>query len=112
MLMLKPEATLEGFVAGVFASFAFFAVSIKYFVSESWFMQVPLRISLTPFDATASRLAEGPLYTKSLEQTLSFNGILVASSEFELHLLVITVFIAFVAPFGGFLFSGLKRAMR
>lgn len=36
----------------------------------------------------------------------------MASSEFELHLLVLTVFIAFVAPFGGFLFSGLKRAMR
>ena len=36
----------------------------------------------------------------------------MVSSEFELHLLVITVFIAFVAPFGGLLFSGLKRAMR
>ena len=34
------------------------------------------------------------------------------ASNFQLHLLALTVFIAFVAPFGGFLFSGLKRAMR
>ena len=58
------------------------------------------------------RLAEGPLYEKSTEHALTLGGTTVASSEFELHLLVITVFVAFVAPFGGFLFSGLKRAMR
>jgi|Transcript_42220 phosphatidate cytidylyltransferase len=34
------------------------------------------------------------------------------ASELQLHLFVITVFIAFIAPFGGFLFAGLKRAMR
>jgi len=34
------------------------------------------------------------------------------ASEVQLHLFVITVFIAFIAPFGGFLFAGLKRAMR
>ena len=38
--------------------------------------------------------------------------ILFVASEFQIHLFIITVFIAFVAPFGGFLFSGLKRALR
>ena len=71
-----------------------------------------MRISLIPFDASSMRLAQGPLYEKA-EQTLWFaKGNPFNASEFELHLLVITVFIAFVAPFGGFMFSGLKRAMR
>jgi hypothetical protein len=80
-------------------------------------MQVPTKLSLIPFDTTASVLATGPLYEKTLQQinlpdAFGLEPILFVASEFQMHLFVITIFIAFVAPFGGFLFSGLKRALR
>ena len=34
------------------------------------------------------------------------------ASAAQIHLFIITLFIAFVSPFGGFLYSGLKRALR
>lgn len=41
-----------------------------------------------------------------------YEPVFFVASEFQIHLFVITVFIAFISPFGGFLFSGLKRALR
>ena len=80
-------------------------------------MQVPTKLSLIPFDNTASTLAQGSLYEKTIQRIdfpilFGFEPVLFVASEFQIHLFVITIFIAFVAPFGGFLFSGLKRALR
>ena len=33
-------------------------------IDINWFMKVPLKVSLIPFDHDAIRLAEGPLYEK------------------------------------------------
>ena len=80
-------------------------------------MQVPNRITLVPFDNTAHSLATGPIFEKNLQtlrwpQAFGFEPIEFVASQLQLHLFVITIFVAFVAPFGGFLFAGLKRAMR
>lgn len=93
--------------------------SVTYLVDFGWFMQVANKISFVPFDNTSHSLAQGPLYEKNL-QTLMWTKSLFGleepvsfvASELQLHLFVITVFVAFVSPFGGFFFAGLKRAMR
>ena len=50
MLYLKPEATLQGFIGGAMGCFAFFTLTVTKFVDIEWFMQVPMKISLVPFD--------------------------------------------------------------
>ena len=81
-------------------------------------MQVPRRLTMIPFDSSISVEPDVPMFTKSLQtiEWVKYFGmqepIVFVASEFQVHLFVITVFIAFVAPFGGFLFSGLKRALR
>lgn len=62
MLMLKPEATLEGFAAGVLGCFLFFTATTTYLLDIAWFMQVPFKLSLIPFDSSVSVLAQGPLF--------------------------------------------------
>lgn len=117
MLMLKPEATFEGFTAGVIACFLFFTLTVTYLVDMPWFMQVPNKLSFVPFDNTAHADASGPIIVKTMQtltwtKSFGIEPVSFVASELQLHLFVITVFIAFVSPFGGFLFSGLKRAMR
>ena len=90
---------------------------MTYLIDMEWFMQVPTKISLVPFDSSARILAQGPLYEKTMQtivlpEFLGMEPIYLIASEMQLHLFIITIFIAFIAPFGGFLFSGLKRALR
>lgn len=37
-------------------------------VDIDWFMQVPVKISLIPFDHSAIRTAQGPLYEKAAQK--------------------------------------------
>lgn len=67
IMMLKPEATFEGFTIGVIACFLFFTVTVTYIVDIPWFLQTPTMISLIPFDNTAHALATGPIYEKTLQ---------------------------------------------
>lgn len=49
------------------------------------------------------------------EKVLNFGvigPITFTASQIQIHLLIMTVFIAFIAPFGGFFVAGLKRALR
>ena len=91
--------------------------TVTQLVDIEWFVQQPTKISFIPFDNTAHVRAQGPIYEKNL-QTITWTSqfgmepLNFVASELQLHLFVITIFIAFVAPFGGFLFAGLKRAMR
>lgn len=76
-------------------------------------MQVPRMISLDLMDEQASKVAEGPLYAKGMsmlnlpdfirEKPLSF-----IASDYMLHLFILTLFIAYIAPFGAFVYSALR----
>mmetsp|Transcript_42220 Transcript_42220/g.55622 ORF Transcript_42220/g.55622 Transcript_42220/m.55622 type:complete len:238 (-) Transcript_42220:517-1230(-) len=57
MLMLKPEATFEGFTAGAISCFLFFSIVVTYLIDLPWFMQVANRITFLPFDNTSHSLA-------------------------------------------------------
>ena len=62
-------------------------------------------------------LATGALFEPTLQtidwpQLFGYESVNFIASEMQIHLFVVTVFIAFVSPFGGYLFNGLKRIMR
>lgn len=79
------------------------------FTTNAWFQAEPTKISFVPFDESSYRTSTGPLFQRA---TYTISGIDIQACPAQLHLLVITCFVAFVAPFGGFFVSGLKRALR
>ena len=72
-------------------------------------------MTLIPFNRDATMTANGPMFQVT-QKTMNF-GESIGSFEFtasqvQIHLLIMTVFIAIIAPFGGFFVAGLKRALR
>ena len=116
LLAIKPDATMEGFAAGVVVTFLLFtyAMYITIFSHGSWFMLVPQNLfTLIPFDKEGLVAADGPLYTKDMRKvewisSLGVEPLQFVASEFMMHLFVITLFISFVAPFAGYLVSSIR----
>ena len=73
IMMLKPEATFEGFLAGSIACFLYFYITSKYIIELEWMKQSPLQISLMPFNREATETATGPLWESSLKH-VDFGG--------------------------------------
>ena len=48
----------------------------------------------------------------SFSINLGFGGYEVTVSQIQIYLFVLTLFVAFITPFGGFAIAGLKRALR
>lgn len=118
ILLLKPKATLEGFLAGSFACFAYLYMTYAHILETDWIRQTPVSISLEPFNRSESVIASGPLWENNMRQInyIDFSGKVgtfeTSTSPVEVHLFIMTLFIAFIAPFGGFFVAGLKRALR
>jgi len=117
MLNLKPEATMEGFVAGVLASFASFTLTVLFLFESDWFKTVPTKLSLMPFDKDAVKIDDSTLFKVqywevNFVEAFGLYPVSFYASTAQIHIFVITLFIAFISPFGGFLYSGLKRALR
>lgn len=137
ILAILPDVSLEGISFGVISCFLFFTLvslllhspcmnslivfianivqSVAVLLENPWCMQVPISMSMIPFDAESSKLADGPLYEKGmssllLPEMLGSKQINFIASDFMLHLFVITLFIAFVAPFAAYLFYAVKQA--
>ena len=83
-----------------------------------WIKQMPVTASLEPFDRNASVTATGPLWENDL-QSIRFIDLEGKVKSYQaqitpvkVHLFVITLFIAYIAPFAGFFVAGLKRSLR
>lgn len=104
---------MEGFVAGIVAAMIFNFTVGQAIMKSEWARAQPIYFSLTPFDKTSYTIAEGPLFDSiSYSLTLGFGTLEVASSKIQIYLFVLTLFAAFITPFGGFAVAGLKRALR
>lgn len=114
LLLLNPTASIEAFIASFFATIAYFFAVSKWVTKMDWFMATPTTLSFIPFDDSSYKIASGDLFT---EQTYNvsieslFNLTFVAKPV-QIHMCVIALFIATIAPFAGFFVSGLKRALR
>lgn len=110
---LKPKATMEGFVAGVVAALVFNFTLGQAILKSEWARAMPTKLSLTPFDKSSYTLAEGGLWeTRNFDLHLASFQVTLTYSQIQIYLFVISLFVAFISPFGGFAIAGLKRALR
>lgn len=80
-----------------------------------WFNVSPVKLGLAPFDSDAIHIdVSGALFKNKMNhwQLGPLGDYQFVASPLQLHLFVITCFIAIVAPFGALFFTALKRALK
>jgi CDP-diglyceride synthetase len=111
---LKPKATMEGFIAGVLTALIVnFTIGTALLKSE-WARAQPTAFTLIPFDRSCYTIAETEIFATN-EQAISLGPLgdfTLSYSKIQIYLFVLTLFIAFISPFGGFAIAGMKRALR
>jgi hypothetical protein len=84
-------------------------------LSSDWFLTQPTTLSLTPFDTSAIAVnAPSKLFTPEMNHwNLGlFGDFKFTASPVQIHLFVITAYIAIVSPFGALFFTVLKRSLK
>jgi phosphatidate cytidylyltransferase len=112
LIQLSPNKTVEGFVGGA-VSTMLFAVFVSQYVSQFKQIICPQKeINLAPF-AQVTCVAPDIYTQKYYDLPIGILGTTqVLMSPAQIHSIVIAIFAAFIAPFGGFLASGLKRGLK
>jgi phosphatidate cytidylyltransferase len=112
---LSPKSSVLGYIIGGVCAFAYYFYAAQMMLNNYWFNVSPTKLGLTPFDYqsvhvdTSSNLFKirpnhwemGPI------GELKFDA-----SPIQIHLFVITCFVAIIAPFGALFFTALKRALK
>ncbi|EUD65787.1 phosphatidate cytidylyltransferase [Plasmodium inui San Antonio 1] len=118
LIELSPKKTVEGFVGSSVIT-VLYSIGATYILQNYKFLVCPQNhISFIPFytlyttDCEDSSIFKPKYYTlpSQLSSLLSINRIYYTNMVF--HGLVLSLFAAFLAPFGGFLASGFKRALK
>ncbi|KJP88488.1 hypothetical protein AK88_01767 [Plasmodium fragile] len=118
LIALSPKKTVEGFIGSSVIT-VLYSLGATYVLQNYKFFVCPQsHISLIPFytlyttDCESSSIFKPKYYTlpSQLSSLLSINKIYYTNMVF--HGLVLSLFAAFLAPFGGFLASGFKRALK
>jgi phosphatidate cytidylyltransferase len=101
LIALSPNKTVEGFVG------ALILTSLAGFFQPILFAKVPLSFcpGVAPFDFGVE-CERPPLF---IRQPFKIGGLAFEAYPAQIHGLVMALFGSLVAPFGGFLASGLKR---
>ena len=134
LISLSPKKTWEGFVGGLFSTMVFGWLLARLLASSSY-MTCPMENMSTsmmtlqtgecltrnsvfvPYDATVPPIVTGLVRWLQLPLSLVTNKALplvrtVTVVPLQLHGLVFAAFASIIAPFGGFLASGVKRAFK
>ena len=80
-----------------------------------WFLAKPTKLTLLPLDHSAIYVdVSGELFQNQLQEwdLGPLGEFRFVASPALMHLFVITCFLAFVAPFGSFFVTGLKKALK
>ena len=132
LIDLSPKKTLEGFIGALFMTLLIAPVSADFLMKFRW-MTCPAKSlsyfrdtswldcdndeTFQPMDVTLDMPPRWVLSTVPfpwVRDTLDKLGfdVTFTTSPLHLHSLVLALFAALIAPFGGFFASGLKRAFR
>jgi CDP-diglyceride synthetase len=105
---------MEGFVAGIVAALIFNFTAGQAILKSEWARAQPIAFSWTPFDKKSYTIAEGELFdANNFDLNLGeFGTYHLIYSQIQIYLFVLTLFVAFITPFGGFAIAGLKRVLR
>ncbi len=85
-------------------------VTVKFFVKFNYLICPEYNLRLTPF-VYDLECVHDVIYTEQIP--FEFFGMFTFYlTQFEIHTAIISLFASFIAPFGGFFGSGLKRALK
>ena len=99
-----------GFITGLLSTGLLFALCAPAITELNWMRAQPTSLSFIPFDATTVKVVPSIIFDEV--QTFNILNFSFKATLAQIHLAVITLFCATVAPFGGFFAFGLKRALR
>lgn len=95
---LSPKSSILGFIVGGLCAFGFYFQVADVMLQNFWFNVSPIKISFTPFDYSSVHVDTSSALFKQKQNEVLGNKF--DASPIEIHLFIITVFIAVVAPFG------------
>lgn len=114
LIKLSPKKTVEGFIGGMISTCVFAIILSKYIdhFQPKYLICPQDEVFFTPFMFTECETPE--MYIDQywnvpfLPQQLNP----IKLSEFNIHMFICALFACFIAPFGGFFASGLKRSLK
>jgi len=99
---LSPNKTWEGFLGAVVCTVIWGWVVADFLSSWDWFI-CPRR----QYEVDANKCTPPPVFN---QETYHVGGMDVTARPVQLHMIPLALFASLIAPFGGFLASGIKRA--
>lgn len=117
LISLSPNKTLEGFV-GAFVSTSLIIALITPLVLDFRPMICPVdKFDFTPFSWMNSTCEPASIYKTTAYVLPEWVAKFIGYKELLykpcfVHIMILTLFASFFAPFGGFLASGFKRALK
>jgi len=80
-----------------------------------WFNVSPIKLGLAPFDTSAIHIDTSAALFKQRMNHWALGPLgdyQFIASPIQIHLFIVTCFVAMIAPFGSIFFSALKRALK
>lgn len=113
LIKLSPKKTVEGFIGGMISTCVFAIILSKCidFYQPKYLICPQDEVFFTPFMYTDCETPQIYIdqYWNVPFLPQQFNPIKL--SEFNIHMFICALFACFIAPFGGFFASGLKRSL-
>lgn len=114
LIKISPNKTWEGFIGGLFSTILW-AYIFSHFLAQFEYMVCPQNsFTLSPF--TSLTCNSGELLVRKVRELpwiFSYVGLpYINATSLEFHSMVLGFFAGFIAPFGGFFASGVKRAFK
>eukprot|EP01096_Ripella_sp_DP13-Kostka_P017826 TRINITY_DN931_c0_g1_i1.p1 TRINITY_DN931_c0_g1~~TRINITY_DN931_c0_g1_i1.p1 ORF type:complete len:436 (+),score=197.10 TRINITY_DN931_c0_g1_i1:49-1308(+) len=116
LIQLSPKKTWEGFIGAFFSTIAFSFLFAWYLGSYQYFTCPKISVFHHPVSCDANPLFtytvyEVPSLVQSFLQIIGLGSIhTVTLLPIQIHAVIFGTFSSLIAPFGGFLASGFKRA--
>ncbi|KAF4657818.1 phosphatidate cytidylyltransferase [Perkinsus olseni] len=110
LIKLSPKKTWEGFIGGSVATMIFAIIWCSFLQKYEYFTCRQEEIVFKPF--VYPHCTPDEIYTVYRTYTIPPFGMQLQLTDMQIHALVLGVFASLVAPFGGFLASGFKRAFK
>jgi phosphatidate cytidylyltransferase len=114
-LSLSPNKTWEGFLGGAFLTFIFSFFFPALLAQYSWFTCPAQELSFIPQAIPSLQCEPNPVfllkeYELHLPPSLSSSPLVISLYPVQLHGVAYGLFASFIAPFGGYMASAIKRA--
>lgn len=110
----SPNKTWEGFAGGLISTFVAAYLLSNFLAKYEFFICPQQNVTFIPFQVVTCDVNDLSLYQiYKLPSFISYFGFdHIHSTGLQLNALVLGIFAGFIAPFGGFFASGIKRAFK